>query len=584
MHLRHISRVIVGAGLLWLHGPTAEAQSVTLAWDANTEPDLAGYVVLYGTTSREYTQKIDVGNETQFTVSRLTVGRRYYFAVQAYSALDVRSDLSVEVSAVVQEDGSTSTVPGESESPDETVPIIPDFPADSPEDESAPPLPLPTGAPAPSATMYLAEGATGQFFDLDITLANFATTVAPVTLQFLKENGTTIERTLELAPQSQRIVRVNEIPGLEASAVSTTIKATAAVVVERTMFWDQTRYGGHGTSGVTARSNRWYFAEGSQGFFDTYLLLANPNTTSAIVSVFFLRENTTPIVRNVRVNPMSRLTIFTGSIPSLVGRSFSMIVSSSVAIVAERSMYFGKTQFWAGGHESAGVTRPSTTWFHAEGATGPYFDCFILIGNPGSKRANLTVTYLLDNGTPIVKTYSVGAYQRLTIDVESQDPRLANAAVSTTVTSDVPIVSERAMYWPGSAATWTEAHNSFGVTRATTKWGLSEGRVGGSEGFETYILLANPGKTVADVRVTFVRPAGAPIVKTFSVPATSRYNVNVNAVVPELTGQTFGAVIESINGAPIVVERAMYWSPLGPPSALSQSWAGGTNVVAVPLP
>ena len=32
----------------------AHAQTVTVAWDANTEPNLAGYVVFYGTSSGIY--------------------------------------------------------------------------------------------------------------------------------------------------------------------------------------------------------------------------------------------------------------------------------------------------------------------------------------------------------------------------------------------------------------------------------------------------------------------------------------------------------------------------------------------------
>ena len=71
------------------------------------------------------------------------------------------------------------------------------------------------------------------------------------------------------------------------------------------------------------------------------------------------------------------------------------------------------------------------------------------------------------------------------------DPSLANVAVSTTVTADVPVIVERAMYWPGGGGEWYEAHNSFGATAVGTRWGLAEGRVGMGEGFETYILLAN---------------------------------------------------------------------------------------------
>jgi len=63
--------------------------------------------------------------------------------------------------------------------------------------------------------------------------------------------------------------------------------------------------------------------------------------------------------------------------------------------------------------------------------------------------------------------------------------RLHNAAVSTVVTSDVPIIAERSMYWPGAAVPWGEGHNSFGVVDAGTSWGLAEGRVGGPLNFHT---------------------------------------------------------------------------------------------------
>ena len=575
--------------LVWMQASVAHAAALTLAWDPNPETDIAGYIVHYGTQSGVHTSQIDVGNQTQFIVSGLTDGQQYYFAVQAYNTAGTRSPLSLEVSGVAPAGSTGSTPPPTGSTPGQEIPSLPDLPPPDTEPSPSPspsPTPSPTG-PSPTSTTpttplatqmaYLSEGATGPFFDLDISLANSAATAAPVTLQFLKEDGSTIVRTMELGPMSQRVVHVNDIPGLESAAVSTSVRSTSAVVVERTMFWDKNRYGGHGTSGVSATSTRWYFAEGSQGYFDTYFLLSNPTSSTAIVSLFFLRETGAIVVKLVTVKPMSRMTIYAGDIPSLVGRSFSTIVSSSARIVAERAMYFGKTQVWAGGHESAGISALSTTWFHAEGATGPYFDTYILVGNPNSNRANLTVTYLTDDGTSIVKTYTVNAYQRLTIDVEAQDPRLANAAVSTTVQSSIPVVSERAMYWPGTAATWAEAHNSFGVAATSTKWGLAEGRAGGPEGFETYILLANPGATAAAVRVTFMRSSGAPVTRTFSVGPTSRYNVYVNSVVPELAGQTFGALIESTNGVPVVVERAMYWNALG------QSWGGGTNVVAVPL-
>ena len=39
-------------------------------------------------------------------------------------------------------------------------------------------------------------------------------------------------------------------------------------------------------------------------------------------------------------------------------------------------------QVFAAGHASAGVTAAATSWFLAEGATGAFFDMFVLLANP----------------------------------------------------------------------------------------------------------------------------------------------------------------------------------------------------------
>ena len=82
----------------------------------------------------------------------------------------------------------------------------------------------------------------------------------------------------------------------------------------------------------------------------------------------------------------------------------------------------------------------------------------------------------------------------------------------------------------------------------------------------------------ARVRVTFLRESGPPVVREYDVAATSRHTIGVGDAVPELMGQRFGALIESLDGVPIIVERAMYWSALG------QAWKAGTNLLGTPLP
>ena len=64
-------------------------------------------------------------------------------------------------------------------------------------------------------------------------------------------------------------------------------------------------------------------------------------------------------------------------------------------------MYFGQSPLWNAGHESAGATAPSTSWFLAEGATGPFFETFVLIANPNDAPTDVTITFLPDTGVPV---------------------------------------------------------------------------------------------------------------------------------------------------------------------------------------
>jgi hypothetical protein len=70
---------------------------VILVWDSNTETDLAGYKLYYGTVSGTYVSQIDVGKATTYTVSNLGSGT-YYFALTALNGAGAESGFSNEVS------------------------------------------------------------------------------------------------------------------------------------------------------------------------------------------------------------------------------------------------------------------------------------------------------------------------------------------------------------------------------------------------------------------------------------------------------------------------------------------------------
>ncbi|KHE90274.1 MAG: fibronectin type III domain-containing protein [Candidatus Scalindua rubra] len=68
-----------------------------LSWTANTESDLAGYKVYYGNTSGNYDANVDVGNQTNYTLTGLVNGQTYYVAVTAYDSSGNESAFSSEV-------------------------------------------------------------------------------------------------------------------------------------------------------------------------------------------------------------------------------------------------------------------------------------------------------------------------------------------------------------------------------------------------------------------------------------------------------------------------------------------------------
>ena len=107
---------LVLGGVLWLllgwFSFAQAGQTVTLAWDANSEPDIAGYRLHYGTSSGIYTETIDVGNNTSATVATLTAGSTYFFVVTAYNTATLESEASNEVSARIPQITSALTAVG----------------------------------------------------------------------------------------------------------------------------------------------------------------------------------------------------------------------------------------------------------------------------------------------------------------------------------------------------------------------------------------------------------------------------------------------------------------------------------------
>ena len=276
--------------------------------------------------------------------------------------------------------------------------------------------------PRGTFTRFFAEGVTNAFFDTSFALFT-PEGPARVVVNFLRDDGQAAHYEFEMPAHARRTVEPIAVPGVPGHSYATTIESDGLVVADRMLRWAQGD-GAHAETSLAAPAVRWHLAEGStSGDFSLFYLLQNPSPQS-VAAIRYLRPGAQPpIVKTYALMPLSRRT----------SRSTTRIRRWRTPICRRSSRR--PRRLWSSarctlshperpfiaGHESAGVTEPSTTWFLAEGATGAFFDPFILIANPGSEAASLTVDYLLSDGRTLQKTYTAGAESRLTIWVDDEE-------------------------------------------------------------------------------------------------------------------------------------------------------------------
>jgi hypothetical protein len=95
---------IMGATqFVFVSSSTLYAASINLAWNANSESDLAGYRIYYGTSSGNYTSFQETGRITRYALSNLTENRTYYIAMSAFDTARNESRRSAEIRGIAQD-------------------------------------------------------------------------------------------------------------------------------------------------------------------------------------------------------------------------------------------------------------------------------------------------------------------------------------------------------------------------------------------------------------------------------------------------------------------------------------------------
>lgn len=100
---RHTFRIVFASVLclLWTTLAWGSVPSVTLAWNPSPANNIAGYRLYLGLFSHNYATMLDVGATTNASLSNLSPGTTYFFAVTAYDTNGLESPFSGEISYLV---------------------------------------------------------------------------------------------------------------------------------------------------------------------------------------------------------------------------------------------------------------------------------------------------------------------------------------------------------------------------------------------------------------------------------------------------------------------------------------------------
>jgi hypothetical protein len=109
---------------------------------------------------------------------------------------------------------------------------------------------------------------------------------------------------------------------------------------------------------------RWGLAEGRVGLntgYQTYILLANPNSNEVDVAITFLREDGTTLIKHFTVAASSRFNVAVGGadVPEMTNERFSAVVNAAEPIAVERAMYSDRNGVvWQAGTNATATRLP----------------------------------------------------------------------------------------------------------------------------------------------------------------------------------------------------------------------------------
>jgi Tol biopolymer transport system component len=191
---------------------------------------------------------------------------------------------------------------------------------------------------------YLAEGATAWGFTNYVLVQNPNDTPTDVTITYMTPVGPVPQPVFTMPPTSRRTIRVDDIPAVSNTDLSTQVHGSQPIIAERAMYWDNgTGEACHDSIGMPFAHTAFYLPDGqtSEGR-ETWTLIQNPNPTPVAVEISYLMPaGGAPVTFLDNVGANSRKTYNMAS-SGVTGRAAVMVrsLTPNNKIMVERAMYW----------------------------------------------------------------------------------------------------------------------------------------------------------------------------------------------------------------------------------------------------
>ncbi len=405
-------------------------------------------------------------------------------------------------------------------------------------------------------TYYFAEGYTGTGTTEYLSLTNPSASAANITITYVFSNATEQTRSYTVAAQAHTVLNINNEVGPNQS-VSMIVRGDQPFVAERSMYTQKgTLVAATDSIGSTQLSSTWYFAEGNTtNGWNTLLAVLNPSANPVALKVTYLwslraLNGFLPRSSSYTIPAHTRSTIVLNN--ALTGQHFGMAVTANAAIVVERAEYLvqGPSR---GGSAVLGATSPQTRWYFGAGNTTAGMTEQLVLANPVSTWVTARISYLTDNGQVITQTAGIPGQGRVVVNVNNV---VKQATHATVIIANGPIIAERQDFF-NNVDSAQGSTTVMGASNDATSWYFAHGTT--ASGTTESLAIANPGPVSATVQVVYYQSQGAPIIKSYTLPANTRLTVDMTADVG--VNNTVGVAVYATT--PIVAEQTTFFDANG---------------------